>query len=90
MIDYNGAKFNDPIVRCSQCSALSHRKFISHRAGCVKCGNKRFKNVRGMNEEEFNGLRDGTLEIGLKRPYVIDPIFLAQFEPVEEQEYING
>jgi len=79
-IDYEGKEFNDPILRCTQCSKLTHRKYISHNAACVHCGNKRFKNVRGMNWDEYTGLQAGTLDIGLKKPFNIDPDFLACFE----------
>jgi len=84
MSKYDGKEFNDPIVRCEQCSKLSHRKFISHNAGCVNCGNKRFKNVRGLHDDELQGLKNGTLQIGLNLPYTIDPEFFEQFEPAEE------
>lgn len=81
---YDGKEFNDPILRCEQCSKLTHRLFISHNAGCFHCGNKRFKNVRGMNDEEYYALKEGRLPIGLKMPYIIDPEFFEQFEPTEE------
>ena len=84
MIDYNGKEFNDPIVRCEQCSKITHRKFISHNAACFHCGNKRFKNVRALDEKEFYGLKEGTLEIGLKTPYTIDPDYFREFEAKEE------
>lgn len=82
---YDGPDFNDPVVRCEQCAKLTHRKFISYAAGCCHCGNKRFKNVRGMNEIEYYGLENGNLDIGLEKPYKIDPDFLAEFEQMSEQ-----
>ena len=81
---YDGKEFNDPIVRCDQCSKLTHRKFISVQAGCFHCGNKRFKNVRGLNDEEYRGLKEGILDIGLVKPYTIDKEWFDQFEPAEE------
>ena len=83
-MDYEGKEFNDPVVRCDQCSKLTHRDFTSKHAGCCHCGNKRFKNVRGMSPEEHEGLAAGTLEIG-KKDYTMDPDFLALFEEVENE-----
>jgi len=83
-IDYQGRDFNDPIVRCEQCAKITHRAYIKKYAGCVNCGNKRFKNVRGLEEDEYYGLKNGTLKIGLDIPYKIDPNFLKQFEEAED------
>lgn len=83
-MDYEGKEFNDPVLRCDQCSGLSHRDFISKNAGCCHCGNKRFKNVRGMSSEEHAQLETGTLVIG-KKDYKIDPDFLALFKEVEDE-----
>lgn len=83
---YDGEEFNDPILRCAQCSKITHRKFISHAGACFHCGNKRFNNVRGMNEIEFYGLQNGQLDIGIVKPYTIDPEYLSEFEQVQEQE----
>jgi len=83
-MDYEGKEFNDPVLRCDQCSELTHRDFISKHAGCCHCGNKRFKNVRGLSEMEHTALTAGTLEIG-KKSYDMDPDFLALFQEVENE-----
>ena len=83
-MEYDGKEFNDPILRCDQCSKLTHREFISKHAGCCHCGNKRFKNVRGMSSDEHECLSNGTLQIG-KKDYKIDADFLVLFEEVENE-----
>lgn len=84
MTDYDGKEFLDPVVRCDACDKIVHRIFIQRHAGCCHCGNKRFRNVRGVTGEEKNGLAEGTLKIGLKPGYKIDPDFLELFQPAEE------
>jgi DNA-directed RNA polymerase subunit RPC12/RpoP len=83
-MEYDGKDFNDPILRCDQCSKITHRDFISKHAGCSHCGNKRFKNVRGLSQEEYSGLKNRTLAIG-KKAYEIDKDFLSLFEGVEDE-----
>ena len=83
-MDYEGDEFNDPVLRCDQCSGLTHRDFLRKHAGCHHCGNKRFKNVRGFSAEEYAGLKSGMLAIG-KKSYTIDPAFLTLFEEVEDE-----
>lgn len=83
-MDYEGKEFNDPVLRCDQCSKLTHRDFISKNAGCAHCGNKRFKNVRGLSPDEHAGLTDGSLKIG-KKSYSIDVGFLDLFEEVADE-----
>ncbi len=81
MSKYDGDEFQDPILRCDACNKLVHRKWIAHHAGCNHCGNRRFRNVRGMNEaEELNPLRAGTYDLGLA-DYEIDPEWFDLFEP---------
>lgn len=82
-VNYQGKEFNDPIVRCHSCSNLVHRKFIGAYAGCNHCGNKRFRNVSGLNEDEYMALNNGTYDFGLKE-YKIDSEFLNQFVGVDD------
>lgn len=86
MNKYLGKDFIDPILRCDQCAKISHRKFISKYGGCYHCGNKRLRNIRTLTTEEYYGLKDETLTIGIKKPYKIDPEFFEIFEQVEEVE----
>ena len=86
MNKYSGKEFCDPVIRCDNCSKITHRKFLSTFGGCYHCGNKRFSAIRAMSEEEYNGLKDETLEIGIKKPYKIDPEFFEIFEPAKEVE----
>ena len=81
-MDYNGKEFNDPIVRCYSCSKLVHRAFIAVHAGCNHCGNKRFRNVTGMNDKEYNALKNATYDFGLKE-YKIDPDNLNEWEEAD-------
>jgi len=81
-MDYTGKEFNDPILRCEGCTKLVHRVWISEKGGCNHCGNKRFKALHGMNEEELNQLKTGEYDFGLKS-YEIDLDFLKLFEPEE-------
>ena len=83
-MDYEGKEFNDPVLRCGQCSKLTHRDFLKKNAGCRHCGNKRFKNVRGLSEKEYHGLKAGTLAIG-KKSYSIDNDFLILFEEAKDE-----
>lgn len=84
-VDYFGRNFNDPIVRCDACNRIVHRVYISHRAGCNSCGNKRFRSLTGLSQEEFTALENGTYDLGLKS-YTIDPDYLSLFEDCEEVE----
>lgn len=82
-MEYDGKEFNDPVLRCDQCSELVHRLFLSAHGGCNHCGNRRVRNVQGLNADEFEGLTEGTLNIGIQKPYTIDPDFMALFEVAE-------
>lgn len=83
-MEYDGKEFNDPILRCDQCSKITHRAFLSKYGGCNHCGNKRVRNVLGMSATEYHELRRGVLKIGIEHPYQIDPDFLALFEETKE------
>lgn len=81
---YDGADFNDPVIRCDQCSKITHRKFIEKYGGCCHCGNKRFSNVTAILGEEYTALKSGEMDIGIEKPYEIDPEFFDVFEPAPE------
>jgi predicted nucleic acid-binding Zn-ribbon protein len=81
-IDYEGEQFNDPILRCEGCTKLVHRQWITYYGGCNHCGNRRFKNVRGMTDIEMEQIKSKTYDFGMEK-YEIDPDFLAQFEATE-------
>ena len=85
-MDYSGKVFNDPVVRCAQCNKITHRAFISKYGGCVHCGNKRLTNVTGFEEEEIKALKSGEMEIGINKPYEIDPDYLVEFVEVDNAE----
>jgi predicted nucleic acid-binding Zn-ribbon protein len=75
--------FKDPLVRCDQCSKLTHRAFITKYGGCFHCGNKRFRNVTAFSEDEYNALKSGTMKIGIDQPYNLDSGFLDEFEATQ-------
>lgn len=79
---YDEKEFNDPILRCTGCTKLVHRAWISAKGGCNHCGNRRFQSVGGFNEEEFKALQNGSYNLGMKE-YNIDPDFLNLFEESE-------
>ena len=81
---YDEKDFNDPVVRCDQCSKLTHRAFITKYGGCFHCGNKRFRNVTAFSEDEYNGLKGGNMKIGINKPYKIDHEYLKEFKPSQE------
>lgn len=87
--DYEGAKeFSDPILRCSGCRKLVHRKYASKFGGCSHCGFRQFTNVQGISGEEMASLRDGTFNFELKKDawYPIDETFFKLFAPASEVE----
>ena len=66
--------FDDPIVRCCDCSKIVTRVAIKKFGSCPHCGNRRVRNVLAMTEEEMNKLKDQG----------VDPVFIALFEGVED------
>jgi predicted nucleic acid-binding Zn-ribbon protein len=85
MTDYNDKRgFPDPVIRCDQCGKLTHRAFITKFGGCCHCGNKRFKSVVALTEDEYAALLAGTLDVGTDKGYKIDPEYLNIFEAQEE------
>ncbi len=67
---HRDAKFDDPIVRCTECQAIVHRGVIAETGGCDKCGNRRVRNVLTLSVEEMDELKKKN----------VDPVFLALFE----------
>jgi rRNA maturation endonuclease Nob1 len=64
--------FPDPIVRCDSCHVIVHRRHIRKVGCCPSCGNRRFRNVLTLREDEMKKLvEDG-----------VDSEFLAVFEGV--------
>ena len=66
--------FNDPVVRCCDCSLMFSRKKLRDSGGCPKCGNKRVRNCLALSGEEMQTLKDKNY----------DPEFLALFEGKQE------
>ncbi len=62
-------EFEDPVMRCDGCGSLVSSMMIK-KLGMCSCGNRRFKNVQGMSEEEMTRMKE----------WKIDPDFLALFE----------
>ena len=69
--------FNDPVLMCDACQELVLKKELHEFGKCPHCGNTRVRNVRVLNEEKFNKMKEWA-ESG-----VIDPDFLKLFEVAE-------
>ncbi len=82
---YAGPDFNDPVVRCDDCNKLVHRTYIHKRGCCNHCGNRRVKNLQMFRGEEWESVKDGTYDFGVK-DYKIDEEFLILFEEVADVE----
>jgi hypothetical protein len=79
MNKYDGKRvgeFIDPVVRCDSCQELLLRKTIQEIGCCSKCGNRRLKNVRILQPEEMEQLKE----------WNVDPEFIAIFEQVENPQ----
>ena len=63
---------SDPVLRCDSCQALIRRATIREHGSCVKCGNRRLRNVTVFDEIERKQMEDW----GLGE-------FLAEFEVVQ-------
>jgi len=85
MSGYDGDDFNDPILRCDDCGRLVHRVYIRKRGCCNNCGNRRFKNLQLIREEEWDSIKNKTYDFGVKE-WNIDKAFLALFEKVKDVE----
>ena len=65
--DPDNLSFNDPIMRCCECSSLIMRVSLREKGCCPKCGCKRVRNVLGLTKTEM----DACIEKG------VDPEFIA-------------
>ena len=66
--------FNDPVVRCTECSKVFARETLRDKGMCPACGNKRVRNCLTFSETEMESLKNSG----------VDPDFIALFEGVEE------
>lgn len=69
----NKEAFPDPVIRCDSCHVLVHRKHVHTMGCCPECGNRRFRNVLTLKENEMEKLKE----------WKIDPEFIALFEGVQ-------
>lgn len=63
-------KFDDPVVRCTDCQTLITRDEIRKFGMCPSCGTRRMRNVVVLSAKEMQELRNKD----------ISPEFLAEFE----------
>lgn len=70
----NDGAFDDPVVRCCECSSIILREQIQRSGGCPYCGNRRVRNVLNMTGVEMAGLKEKG----------IDEAFIALFEGVSD------
>lgn len=68
--------FDDPVVRCCDCSKLVPKAQIKKHGMCLGCGNRRVRNVQTLSESEM-------AELKAKK---VDPVFLALFEGIEDED----
>jgi hypothetical protein len=74
----------EPLVRCDGCQSLVSVVQLRKLGCCHSCGNRRYKNVQLLSEDEERQLRDKTYQFGRGRwPEGIEE-FLQLFEGVEE------
>ena len=50
--------FTDPVLRCDSCQALVTRETIRKHGACVKCGNRRMRNLTVFDEAEKKQMED--------------------------------
>jgi len=51
------APFMDPVLRCSSCGKLVKRLYLQANGACA-CGSRRVTELRTLNEEEFEKLKE--------------------------------
>jgi hypothetical protein len=87
MLKYNkDAPFSDPVVRCDSCQRLVLRNDIGRIGGCSSCGNRRVKNVLGIEnnpEQSASGVDELALITKWAQEGKIDPDWVAIFTPIE-------
>jgi len=72
--DKDNKVFHDPVVRCTDCAKIVLRETIWEHGMCLKCGNRRMRNVLTLSSEEMEALKREN----------IDPEFIALFEGVPD------
>ena len=65
--------FEDPVVRCCECSSLVYREQIQQNGMCA-CGNRRVRNLLSLNDVEMEKLKERG----------VDPDFIKLFEGVPD------
>jgi len=65
--------FDDPIVRCCECSEIVTREQIKNHGMC-ECGNRRVRNVNSLNGAEMEKMKENG----------VDPDFIKLFEGVPD------
>jgi len=50
--------FVDPVLRCDSCQALVTRETIHKHGACIKCGNRRLRNLTVFDEHERKQMMD--------------------------------
>ena len=65
--------FADPVLRCDSCSAIVLAQDLRDKGCCLKCGNRKVRNLQVFNEEEHKQML----------AWNIDPEFIGQFEVTE-------
>ena len=66
-------KFQDPVVRCGECSKIVLHQGIVDTGCCPNCGAGRVRNLRVFNSEEKKQMEE----------WGVDPDFISLFEGVE-------
>lgn len=84
-LDYSEPGVNCPLMSCKDCQALVHKDYIHKSGKCQKCGNLRFSQVRVIQEDDMQALKDGTYNLALGE-YVIDPNWIALFGEDKEED----
>lgn len=69
--------FTDPVVRCDSCQGLLRREILHKHGRCIKCGNRRIRNLTVLSESETKQME----EWGFSD-------FLKKFEIVSETEEV--
>ena len=62
--------FTDPVLRCDSCQALVRLGTLHKHGSCIKCGNRRMRNLTVFDEDEKKqmeewGYREFVAEFGV-------------------------
>lgn len=74
--------FDEPLVRCDSCNTLVFVGFLHQNGMCHYCGNRRFRNVLSIREDEMKAIKEGTMDFGTEVPKALMDLFLGLFEEV--------